>query len=94
MRLDIPPPLGARIFLTDDCPSFWKSHNSFFSTSSSVFFCWWVEAQEEETGRPTVEKWRGSTEDGEAESGETEIKNKREKGIFIHSVTVIDNVIN
>lgn len=68
MRLDIPSPLGARILLIDDSPSFLIS-----PISSSMSFCWRVEVQEEEAaGRPTVEYWPGRTKETEDESGETE----------------------
>lgn len=39
MRLDIPSPLGARILLADDGPSFLISPLSF--TSTSGLSCWW-----------------------------------------------------
>ena len=81
MRLDIPSPLGARILLADNCPSFLLiSLISVFSISSSVFFCRLVDVQEVEAGRPTVENWPGRTEETKGESGQTEFKNKGDKG--------------
>lgn len=55
MRLDIPSPLGARIFLMVVHPDFTASPSSFnsISISSAAFCCWRIGVQE--AGRPLVE---------------------------------------